>query len=119
MDIRERVNEVIIGIVTGKISETFDQYYDDNVVINENGMTEKVGKATNRVHFLQGLETFHSAKAISVVVDGHKAAVEWIFEITPKGGKRITLNQLALQIWRNGKILHETYYSLQSRFRET
>ena len=115
MDIRERVNEVIIGIVTGRILETFDEFYDENVVINEDGLSEQVGKATNRAYkekFLNGLDAFHGAKATSVVVDGHKAAVEWKIEITPKGGSRMTLKQLAFQTWGDGKIIHETNYRL-------
>ena len=115
MDIREQVNEVIIGIITGKILETFDEFYDENVVIYENGLNDKTDKATMRAHkerFLNGLEAFHGAKATSVVVDGHKAAVEWRIEITPKGGKRMTLNRLAFQTWGNGKIIHETNYHL-------
>lgn len=121
MNIREQVNEVIIGIVTGQILETFDKYYDEKVVIHDHSLSEQENKASIRAHkerFLKDLDAYHGARATSVVVDGHKSAVEWRVEITPKDGKRITLNQLAFQTWKNGKIIKETIYHLLPRVEE-
>ena len=79
MDIRKDVQAVIDGILTGKILDTFDKYYADNVVMSENGADERAGKATNRQYeeaFLANTE-FHSTKVGATVVDGNNAAVEW------------------------------------------
>ena len=96
MDIRKDVQGVIDGILTGKILDTFDKYYADKVVMSENGADERVGKATNRQYeeaFLANTE-FHSAKVGAIVVDGNNAAVEWTFEVTPKGGAGSSCDKL-------------------------
>jgi len=112
MDNRTHVQAVIDGIMAGKILETFDQYYADDVVMSENGVDERVGKAANREYeeaFVNGVE-FHGASVGAVIVDGDRAAVEWTFDITPKGGDRVQQKQVAVQQWNNGKVVRETFY---------
>lgn len=112
MSTRENVQAVIDGILGGKILETFDQYYAEDVVMSENGAGERIGKAANRAYEEQFVSnvTFHGASVGDVVVDGDKAAIEWVFDLTPKGGSRVTQRQVALQTWREGKIVREVFY---------
>lgn len=113
MSIRTEVQAVIDGILAGKILETFDRYYADEVVMSENRAEERVGKATNRAYeeqFVQGIE-FHAATVGSVIVDGDKAAVEWTFEFTPTGSAdRVVQHQVAVQTWKDGKVIREDFY---------
>ena len=112
MSIRSDVQAVIDGIRKGEILETFDRFYADEVVMSENGADERVGKAANRAYeeaFVNGVE-FHGAEVGEVLVDGDHAAVEWIFDLTPRGGERVQQRQVALQRWRDGKIVRETFY---------
>lgn len=112
MSIRDDVQAVIDGICEGKILETFDRYYADDVVMSENGVDPRVGKAANRAYeeaFVVGV-TFHGAEVGEVLVDGDRSAVEWVFDLTPKGGERVTQRQVSVQIWRGGKIARETFY---------
>jgi ketosteroid isomerase-like protein len=113
MSIKDNVQSVIDGILAGKILETFDAYYSDNVVMSENKTEERVGKAKNReyeLQFLGSIQEFHGAKVSRVVVDGDNAAVEWTFEVTFKGGNRVAMKQVALQTWKDGKIIREDFY---------
>ena len=106
------VQAVIDGVLGGKLLETFDQYYHEDVVMSENGGEERVGKAANRIYeeqFVNGVE-FHGAKVGAVVVEGDHAAIEWTFDLTPKGGERVVQKQVAVQEWRDGKVLRETFY---------
>jgi len=112
MDNRPHVQSIIDGVLAGKILETFDQYYADNVVMSENGVDERVGKAANREYeeaFVNGVE-FHGATVGAVIVDGDHSAVEWTFDLTPKGGERVQQKQVALQQWKDGKVVRETFY---------
>lgn len=73
MSIQKQVQAVIDGIVAGKLLETFDAYYADNVVMSDNGTEERVGKAANREHeqkFIGMVQEFHGAKAGRILVDG-------------------------------------------------
>ncbi|MDY7095136.1 MAG: nuclear transport factor 2 family protein [Acidobacteriota bacterium] len=112
MSIRDKVQTVIDGILAGKILETFDEHYADDVVMSENGQDERVGKQACReyeVAFVENVE-FHGAKAGLVLVDGDHAAVEWEFDLTPAGGERVVQKQVALQTWKDGKIVREVFY---------
>ncbi|MEM7412450.1 MAG: nuclear transport factor 2 family protein [Myxococcota bacterium] len=112
MSIRNDVQAVIDGILEGEILETFDRFYADEVVMSENGADERVGKAANRAYeeaFVNGV-TFHGAEVGEVLVDGHRAAIEWAFDLTPHGGDRVVQKQVAVQQWRDGKVIRETFY---------
>ena len=112
MSNRDHVQAVIDGILKGAILETFDQHYADDVVMSENGADERLGKAANRVYeenFVNGVE-FHGASVGRVVVDGDHAAIEWTFDFTPKGGERLVQRQVALQTWKDGKVVREDFY---------
>ena len=112
MSTRENIRSVIDGILKGDILGTFDRFYAEDVVMSENGADERVGKAANRAYeeaFVNGVE-FHGAEVGAVVVDGDHAAVEWIFELTPKGGERTVQKQVAVQTWSDGKVVREVFY---------
>ena len=112
MDNRENVKALVDGILGGRILETFDRLYADDVVMSENGSQEWAGKAVNRkreAEFANGV-TFHGAKAGAVLVDGDHSAYEMTLDFTPKGGKRVVQKQAAVQTWRNGKIIREVFY---------
>lgn len=112
MNTRACVQAVIDGILAGRILETFDRYYADDVVMSENGANERAGKAVNRAYEEQfvGNVTFHAARTGAVIVDGDQAAIEWVLEFTPKGGSRVTQRQVSVQQWRGGKVVREVFY---------
>ena len=112
MSIQNDVQAVIGGILEGKVLETFDRFYADDVVMSENGAEPREGKPANRVYeeaFVENVE-FHGAEVGEVLINGDRSAVEWFFDMTPKGGERGVQKQVALQIWRDGKIVRETFY---------
>lgn len=113
MSTKANVQAVIDGILAGKILETFDAYYADDVVMSENKKDERVGKAKNReyeLQFLGNIQEFHGANVGKTLVDGDNAAVEWTFDVTFKGGNRVVMEQVALQTWKDGKIIREDFY---------
>ena len=113
MTVKNQVQAVIDGILAGKILETFDAYYADDVVMSENRKDERVGKPANREYelkFLENVQEFHGAQVGRVIVDGDNAAVEWTFDVTFKGGNRVVMQQVAVQTWKNGKIIREDFY---------
>ena len=113
MSIQQHVQSVIDGILAGKLLETFDKYYADNVLMSENLKHERVGKAANREYeqqFLDSVQEFHGARVGRTIVDGNHAAVEWTFDLTFKGGNRVQMQQVAVQTWKDGKIIREDFY---------
>ena len=116
LDIRSPVNEFIIGIVQGEFLETIERFYDEKVVVNDNGILERKGKPANLKFFrkfLENIDTRKNFKVLSVLVDGPKAMIEWSWDFTPRGGNRIILPRLILQTWVGRKITYETWYHQQ------
>ncbi len=112
MSAGDNVQAVIDGILSGDILGTFDTWYHDDVVMSENGADERVGKAACRVYeeqFVNNVE-FHGAEVGRVVVDGDQSAVEWSLDFTPKGAERMVQKQVALQTWKDGKVIREDFY---------
>ncbi len=113
MSSNNHAQAVIDGILAGKILETFDAYYADNVVMSENRTEERVGKAKNReyeLQFLDSVQEFHGATVGRTIIDGDHAAIEWTFDVTFKGDKHVVMHQVAVQTWKDGKIIREDFY---------
>lgn len=114
MALKDQVQAVIDGILKGDILGTFETFYADDVVMVENGVSERLGKDENRKYeeaFVNGVD-FHGADvgALAVDEDNGTAAVEWVFDMTPKGGDRVIQRQVAFQTWKDGKIVREAFY---------
>ncbi len=113
MNIRHDVNQVIVGFVKGEALETFERFYSEHVMVNENGIVELQGKAESRKslrRFFENIQILHSFNAVSALVDGNKAVIEWRVDFTPKGGSRTILKRVSIQIWVDKKIIQETLY---------
>ena len=100
-------------VLDGRILEGFDQFYADDVVMQENAAAPTVGKAANRareVQFLDSIERFHGATLVGSAVAGDRSYSEWVLDLTFKGGVRVQLEQVAVRRWRDGQIAEERFY---------
>lgn len=116
MTVRQAVNQFILRILQGKFLETYDRFYDEGVVVNDNGIYERKGKPANQLYlqtFWENLRIRHGVYALSVLVDGPKAVIEWSWDVTPKGGSRTALGRITLQTWAKHKIICERWYYQQ------
>lgn len=114
MGLRDHVQAVIDGILKGEILATFDAWYDDAVIMSENGGEPRRGKAANRAYeeeFVANVD-FHGADVGRIIVDeaASLAAVEWTFDFTPKGAARMIQRQVSVQQWAGDRIVAETFY---------
>jgi len=100
-------------VLSGKALEAFEQFYADDVVMQENSDEPRVGKDVNRKaeqDFFASLEAFHEGKVLASAVNGDTSFSEWFMDVTFKGGQRYKLAQVAVRKWKNGKIVHERFY---------
>jgi len=101
------------AILSGKALEAFEQYYADDVVMQENSEEPRVGKEANRkaeVEFFSSIAEFHDGKILSSAVNGDVTFGEWFMDVTFKNGYRLKLAQAAVRRWKDGKIVHERFY---------
>ena len=100
-------------ILSGKAMEGFDQFYADEVVMQENEKDATAGKAANRdreLAFFSSLEAFHGGAVKNSAAGDDVSFGEWEFDVTFKGGSRTTMRQASVRKWRDGKIVHEKFY---------
>lgn len=102
-------------IYSGKAMEAFEEFYDEDVIMQENTEPEYKGKAFNRKReqdFFATVEAWHGGKVIAQAADEANGVsfTECDMDVTLKGVGRIQLVQTAVRRWKNGKVVHERFY---------
>ncbi|KAM9953325.1 hypothetical protein ACTFIW_006674 [Dictyostelium discoideum] len=97
------------GINQSKFMEMFEKFFDENVVMIQNGATIE-GKAKNREiqeNFIKN-SVIHEIKIVSFEDRGDTIVYQMVmnFEI---GGHVINKNQEVHQTWENDKVIRELY----------
>jgi ketosteroid isomerase-like protein len=96
-----------------KVLEAFEQFYAEDVIMQENSGESCSGKAANRQRTLEWAATvsqFHAARLIGASVSDDRAYSEWEYDVTYKNGARYQINQVAVRVWRNGQVVSERFY---------
>ena len=111
MSINQQVNHLVSLVEQGRMIEAIELYYDENVAMQENLAAPIVGLATNldRERAFYGSLRTLQFKAASVLVEGDRAVINWVFDFTDADGKQFHMDQIAVQTWRNGKLVHERF----------
>jgi ketosteroid isomerase-like protein len=103
----------LVGLVEqGRWLEAFEEYYAEDVVMQENLELPTVGKAAARrkeERFVGAIRS-HESRAASVIVDGDRVAIHWNAEYTFTDGSHMRFDQIAHQLWRDGRIVHERFF---------
>lgn len=114
MNLRDRVQELLDFQKTNPpVEQIYERFYDENVVVQENLQPPRVGRAISierQQRMNANVKELHDFKIGAVLVDGDRSAIEMQLEITTVDGYRIRIEELGLQTWRNGRIIHERYF---------
>jgi hypothetical protein len=99
----------------GKILEAFEKYYHNDIVMIEATGEVRKGKNTNREfqkQFLSGVKEIHDGGVLSLNSNEEAAttSVETWIEMTFHDGNRVKMEEVAIQKWQDGKIIHERFY---------
>jgi hypothetical protein len=112
-DTMNLITEITSMIQNGKALEAFEKYYDETVVMQENETEPRIGKEANRKYeeaFFGSIAEWRKASVKSISVGNDVSAVEWEMEMVHKQYGPISRKQVAIQKWRNGKIVSEKFY---------
>jgi hypothetical protein len=116
-DLNARDQELNEMILQGKILEAFDEFYADDIVMEEDDKTRD-GFEANREYeeqFVNSLEAFHDAEIRSRAVDEENNVTlsEWYNDMTLEGVGRVQQEQVSVRTWNDeGKITNEKFYKL-------
>jgi hypothetical protein len=112
--LKENVTALNNMILEGKILDAFEQFYADNVTMQENENPATIGKAACKVNedaFVNGITAFRNATVKNVLVSDNLTATEWQFDFTHKDWGVRNYTQLSVQRWNDeGKIINEHFY---------
>jgi hypothetical protein len=111
-EIEAAVKDLTNLVLQGQLMEAFEKYYDDQVVMQENDLPAVISKEENRkreLDFLSKLTEFRGAEVKGITVADNIAAIIWHFDYTHEewGSRKFT--EVAVQEWKNGKIVWEKF----------
>jgi hypothetical protein len=112
-DLRAAFEEITNLVLQGKAMEAFEKYYDEDVVMQENENPEVVGKEANRqreLDFFSKLVEFRGAKVKGVAFGDDLIISEWSLDYTHADWGKKTYDQVSVQRWKDGKVVHERFY---------
>jgi hypothetical protein len=112
-DLRTNVDQLNQMILEGRILDAFEKFYADDVVMQDNDYPARVGKDVSRQYeeaFVGGLTEFRGARLINSIVSDGIAVNEWWMDFTHKDFGTRNYTQVAVQRWKNGKVVEEKFY---------
>ncbi|PRQ08593.1 nuclear transport factor 2 family protein [Enhygromyxa salina] len=110
-DTRKHDTDLNDLIRRGKALEGFEQYYADDVVMMENDQIFE-GKQVNRereLEFFSNVEQVHEFRIGASAVEGDTSFCEQFIDVTFKDGNRMTMDEIAVRTWKDGKVVKERF----------
>lgn len=111
--VEQRVNDLVRHIQEGRILDAMNEFYAEETRMQENRNPPTIGLAANierEKQFLRNVKEWKGSefKAIGVGKDVtfYEAAFDWV----TTDGVPVHVEQVAVQRWRDGKIVHERFY---------
>ena len=113
MNIEANVKNLNQLVLEGKMMDSFEKYYADDVVMQEINMEPTVGKDANRereIKWLEGITDFRGAEVKNIAIGNNVSMVEWFMDYSHKEYGEVKMSQVAVQTWEDGKIVKELFY---------
>ncbi len=108
-----RIHELLDYVRNGRIMDAMQEFYADNVVMEEPAYGRTVGLAANlerEQKFVDSVAAFKTFEAPAVAVGDGVSSYENVMDWTDTDGNDIHVEQVAVQRWEGGKIVHERFY---------
>lgn len=112
-DTFKKLEDIQHLVMQGKSLEAFEKYYDDDVLMQENFNPPTVGKSANRERekeFYSKVTDFRLAEVHGVGVGKDISFVKWHYDYTHSEWGVRNYTQVAVQQWKDGKIIHEQFF---------
>lgn len=111
--IAERVEGLQDYIRGGRILDAMKEFYAPNVTMQENNQPPTVGLGPCVEHekeFLSHVKQWIAYDVRSINVGTDTSAVESTIEFVDTDDKHVKMDEVAVQRWRDGKIISERFY---------
>ncbi|GAA4321780.1 nuclear transport factor 2 family protein [Flaviaesturariibacter amylovorans] len=111
-EIERSLNHLNQLVLEGKMMDAFEQYYHNDVAMQENNQPPTLGKDANRereLAFLGSITEFRGAAVKQLAVGDGVSFVTWQYDYTHKDWGVRNYTQVSVQQWRDGRIIHEQF----------
>ena len=100
-------------IQEGQILEAFEQFYAENVVMQDQGFEPWVGKDLNRERekdFVNKITEFRAGTLRETGVGENVTFGTWHFDYTHQEWGDVKYDQVSVRYWKDGLIVKERFY---------
>jgi ketosteroid isomerase-like protein len=111
--VQERLRDLHRYIREGRILEAMNDFYADDVTMQENANPPTVGLKANierEKQFLSNVKEWKGFEVKGVGGDGDVTFYEAVFDFVTTDNKPAHLEQVSVARWHDGKIVHERFY---------
>lgn len=108
---RSVVSAFVALVESGEYIEAIQRFYHPEAVVWENQRQSRVGLDAlieNEQRVLSAFTTV-TGRAASVIVEGDHVVISWQFDFF-RGDSHVSLEEVALQRWVDGRIVSERFY---------
>lgn len=112
-DTNVRIHELIDHVANGRIMEAMKEFYADDVVMEEPAYGKTVGLDANLEReqaFVDSVAEFKHFSADKVAVGDGVSMYENVMDWVGTDGNPVHVEQVAVQTWKHGRIVHERFY---------
>ena len=113
IDLQAAFADIKSLVLQGKAMEAFEKYYGEDVVMQENETPATIGKVANRqreLEFFAKVIEFRNAEVKAVAYGDNVIISEWFVDYTHADWGKVTHDQVSVQRWQAGKVIHERFY---------
>ena len=113
IDLKAAFEDIKTLVLQGKAMEAFEKYYGEDVVMQENETPATTGKVANRereLDFFSKVVEFRKAEVKNVAYGDDVIISEWFVDYTHAEWGKVTHDQVSVQQWKDGKVIHERFY---------
>ncbi|GLQ89587.1 nuclear transport factor 2 family protein [Dyella flagellata] len=105
------VSAFVALVESGKYIEALQRFYHLDAVVWENQQQSRTGLDALIENEQRVLNTFTTVtgRAVTVLVDGDQVCINWRFDFF-RDTLHLTLDELAVQQWIDGRIVRERFY---------
>lgn len=115
MTYKEKAEDLYAMLGQGQGMEAFEKHYHNDIVAVEADGKERKGKDTNResLKAWYGMVKEHHGGGFHSITADEDAAVtmveSWV-DVTFQNGHRMKMEEVCVQRWKEGQIVHERFY---------
>lgn len=113
VNLKDRLEDLFRYIREGRIIDAMQEFYAEDVAMQENANPPTVGLAANierEKQFMSGVKEWKGFEVRGVGVGDGITFYEAVFDWIATNGQPVHLEQVTVARWRDGKIVHERFY---------